>query len=88
MEITYDEFLEKFIPTHNFHRQDAAFDGKMYETYGSEYEHVKNNPEYAWTIVDSEEELYVVPGIRIVNRLGYFITEQLADFDIEEILID
>ena len=86
--LTYDKFLETYEPTHNFHRTDAPFDGKMYETFGVEYEHVKRNAEYAWTIVDSEEEMFVVPGIRFVNRFGYFVTTQKTDFTITEILID
>lgn len=86
--MTFDEFLKDFVPTYNFYRKDAPFDGTMFETFGTEYEHVKNNPEYAWTIVDNEGEYYLLPGIRIVNRIGYFVTEKTTDFNIEEILID
>ena len=87
-KLTYDEFFDKFIPVHNFHVKDAPFDGHMYETYGTELEHVKRHLDNVWTIIDSEGQLYVSPGYHFVNRFGYFITEKPTDFSVVDILID
>ncbi len=68
----WDTWAEKFKPKDNhFNGQ-----GKMYETYGEEYEYVKSiHPNFVWTLVDGDMSSYIVAGMAYVNRIGYYITE-------------
>jgi hypothetical protein len=51
-------------------------DGYLFETYGKEFEFVKiQNPSHVWTLVESDNKLYVCSGFHHVNRLGYFVTQ-------------
>ena len=77
MIITYEQFEETYKPQKNPFIQDSSYDGCMFETYGVELAHVKEQDiKNIWTLIDSENEnWYIVPGYSIVNRLGYFICE-------------
>lgn len=77
-KITEDQFWEQFKPVQNHLESNASFDGCMFETYGDELAYVskqlKNRT--VWTIVEGENDtLYYLSGYRVVNRLGFFITE-------------
>ncbi len=76
-QIEYDFFISHFKPIKNTIDTNAAFDGFMFETYGQEYELVKENieNETVWTILDDGEGgLFLGAGHSWVNRLGYIIT--------------
>jgi len=90
MNITFNEFLETYTLVDNFYASDRPFEGKMFETFGKELDFVKSkiNSNQVWTIIDSDGEWYVLPGFHIVNRLGYFVTEQVYNEELIEILID
>ena len=48
-----------------------------FETYDEELEFVQSqNPYSIWTLVCAEDEYYIVPGFRWVNRENYFVTEK------------
>lgn len=48
----------------------------MYETYGDELEFVRTQPDtHVWTFLQADDKHYVVSGYHLVNRLGYFVTE-------------
>lgn len=90
----FDDWQTAYRPIQNPHRDDhdAPFDGTMFETYGPEMEAVRAaDPACVWTLVDcgDDENLYVLSGLHLVNRLGYFITEQprTGEEDVE-ILVD
>ncbi len=75
--MNYDVFMETYKPQKNKVEPDSAFDGHMYETYGIEYNKVfKTEPLYVWTLIEEDGMLFIVPGLKFVNRLGYFITEK------------
>ena len=76
--MTYDEFLEKYKPVNNHLRLDSPFDNKMFETHDSELSFVKSNIKNGnvWTILENNDEMWVIPGMFYVNRIGYFITEE------------
>jgi hypothetical protein len=86
IELTDDDFYEKYTPEYNqilinntiYKPEDmCSFGGCMYETFDEEFDYVKNQPkENVWTIIDEEDELYIVSGLHIVNRLGYLITKE------------
>lgn len=76
----FEQWLTTYKPKLNHLDDNASFQdesgkGIMFETYGKEWEYVKNiNPEYVWTYGD-EDGSYIVSGRRFVNRLGYFVCE-------------
>lgn len=48
----------------------------VFETFGDEYEFVKNSPDNkVWTWVDGGDGTYILSGRHYVNRIGYFVTE-------------
>jgi len=78
--MTFDKWVETFQPIANTITPNAPFDGSMFETYGSDLAEVliwangKHRHLKVWTLVDGDEGQYVVDGYRIVNRVGYFLT--------------
>lgn len=86
--MTYEEFINTYIPRKNHLDINAAFDGCMYETYGDEDTFIRSSDKkHVWTIIDVNA-LYVVPGRHYVNRLGYLITENPWEEDNIEIEIE
>ena len=75
MTITYEIFEETYKPIKNPFVQDSSYDGYMFETYGVELAHVREQDnKNIWTIINCDnEEQYIVPGYAIVNRIGYLL---------------
>ena len=94
IRMSEDEFYEKYNPVKNHLDANAAFDGCMFETYGTEVEYVsafaKNeNKNKVWTIIEAEGNFYYLSGYHIVNRFGYLITEEAVPENEEyEVLLD
>jgi hypothetical protein len=88
LQLTDSDFYDKYHPEFNqillktsiYKPEDmCAFGGCMYETFDEEFDYVKNQPkENVWTIIDEEDELYIVSGLHIINRVGYLITKEPA----------
>lgn len=77
ISLTYPEWCANFRPIKNELCRGAPFDGFMFETYGGEVDFVRRQgPENIWTLVDADDELIILSGWHIVNRLGYFVTER------------
>jgi hypothetical protein len=80
VELTEDEWFEQFKPLPNLVNPNASFNdgehGYMFETYGAELDVVKaHDPNRIWTYCDGDNGgTYIFQGMRIVNRIGYFIT--------------
>ncbi|MDD5141017.1 MAG: hypothetical protein PHY43_12250 [Verrucomicrobiales bacterium] len=71
-----DEFEERYELLKNNFDKSAPYEGAWFETYGEEELFVRSaNPKQIWTIVDSDEGLWLIAGFHIVNRLGYLITQ-------------
>lgn len=80
----YEDWENWYSPIKNKIEPNAAFDGRMFETYGKEVAFVKEQPDNTiWTLIDVEDG-YLVPGYRFVDRLGYFICEIAFHFPQEE----
>lgn len=85
-QITMEDFDRTFVPINNhFADDDAIF---HFETYGKELEFVlSQDKNKIWTIVDSSinDNMYLISGYHLVNRVGYIITENPfgADEDYE-----
>jgi hypothetical protein len=68
---------EKFRPIKNHINPDSGWNGQMFETYGEELEFVlKQDPQNIWTWWDVDGGSELVAGYHLVNRIGYFITEE------------
>ena len=77
--MSYDDWFAKYKPVKNIIARNSegyGFEGCMFETFGEELNHVrKTNPKNVWTLLDNEGTWEISSGLRVVNRLGYFITE-------------
>jgi hypothetical protein len=91
-----EQFDEKFNLVDNHLDNNAAFDGKMFETYGEELAFVieMSKQNKVITIIEAggdevDDEGYVIPnmyytsGLHHVNRIGYLITEEPIEFEFE-----
>ena len=80
IELTEEEWFDTFKPLPNLIDPDASFSdgevGYMFETYGKELDFVKaQDPNRIWTYCDGDDiGTYIFQGMRIVNRIGYFVT--------------
>ena len=62
--ITYEQFEEQYKPIKNTLVEDSPYNGCMFETYGAELAHVREQDiKNIWTLIDAEnEEMFIVPG--------------------------
>ena len=85
IELTEEEWFDKFKPIPNHIDDNASFsdgdNGYMFETYGEELDFVKSHQSNRiWTYCDGDNSgTYIFQGMRIVNRIGYFVT--IVPFD-------
>jgi len=67
----------------------CSFGGCMYETYGEDVEYLKTIPnKRIWTIIDEGDEMFIIAGYHIVNRIGYFVTNEEWVDEFETYLVD
>lgn len=84
IEISEDAFAALFKPKANHLNANASFDwgdgyGTLFETYGEELSYVQaQSSENVWTLVSGDGGDFVVSGFHFVNRLGYFVTNNVA----------
>jgi hypothetical protein len=78
IEMDFDEWVAEYKPILNHIDNNASFGGLMFETYGDEYEFVKQSPEKnIWMYGDGDDGgSYIWSGWGFVNRIGYFITDK------------
>jgi len=81
IELTEEEWFDKFKPIPNHIDDNASFQtedgvGYMFETYDDELRFVQSQePNRIWTYCDGDNSgTYIFQGMRIVNRIGYFVT--------------
>lgn len=80
IELTEEGWFNTFKPIPNHIDPDASFSdgdqGYMFETYGAELDFIKaQEPNRIWTYCDGDDNgTYIFQGMRIVNRIGYFVT--------------
>ena len=84
--INEDQFEERFTMKKNHFYEDpndCSFNGCLFETYGEEREYVNDAitgpmKKHLWTIVEGDDgnTLYYVSGYHVVNRMGFFFTEE------------
>ena len=79
---TWEDIYEPIVNhmSNNASFQDEHGDGIMFETYGVELDYISTyDPNYVWTLISSDEKLYIRNGYHWVDRLGYFITRKPWD---------
>ena len=81
IELTEEEWFDTFKPIPNHIDDNASFQtedgvGYMFETYDDELRFVQSQePNRIWTYCDGDNSgTYIFQGMRIVNRIGYFVT--------------
>jgi hypothetical protein len=80
IELTEEEWFDTFKPIPNYLDDNASFNdgeqGYMFETYGEELDFIKaQEPNRIWTYCDNDfGGTSIFQGMRIVNRIGYFVT--------------
>ena len=94
LEISLDDFFDKYKPIENHLDDNRSFNGCMFETYGEELEFVKSqDPSTIWMYGDGDDGgTYIWSGWGFVNRIGYFITsipyEDDTDYQIQVLYDD
>ena len=86
IELTEEEWFDQFQPIPNHIDDNASFQteegvGYMFETYDDELRFVQSQePNRIWTYCDNDfGGTSIFQGMRIVNRIGYFVT--IVPFD-------
>lgn len=75
-ETDLDKWEENYKPIDNPINRSSGWDGKVFETYGKELEYILNqDPKKVWTWWDTDGGTEIVAGYHLVNRIGYFVTE-------------
>ena len=84
-QMTIEEWDEEFCPMVNPFDINASFSGTMFETFDVELGFVLGINSMAsqkvWTYVDGDGGTYIVDGYHLVNRIGYFITQNARQDD-------
>ncbi len=79
-QLNEDDFWEQYKPQLNHLDQHASFDGCLYETVGKELQHVFTTAQQSktiWTVIETESGgLVYAAGLRLINRIGFFITKK------------
>jgi hypothetical protein len=82
IELTLDTFIDRFQPLPNPVTPNAPYDfgnakGCLLETYGPDWEFLRTFDRHRiWTLIDNNAgDLFLLSGLRWVNRLGFIITE-------------
>lgn len=90
IEMSEDEWEEKYKPIKNHLNENATWNGWLYETFGEEIEFVMTQPDLKiWTLYEGDGGMCIVSGYHWVNRLGYFITEVAFDLNDEvQVIVD
>ena len=85
----FDQFLELYRPKLNHLDTNASVSGLAFETYGSEVEFVREQPQdVIWTCVETDnDEMILIPGFHHVNRMYYMITEKPWTDDTIEVVV-
>lgn len=66
-----DEWAEKYRPEENPYQPGS----NLFDTFGPEYDYVVSRPiRHVWTMLGDDEAI-ITPGVHVVNRIGFFVTE-------------
>ena len=80
--MTDEEWEEQFRPIKNHLATHGAGNGCGFETYGEEIEFVRQfaDKNRVWTVIEGDDgSAWICEGMRLVNRLWFFVTEEPYD---------
>jgi hypothetical protein len=73
--MTFDQWVAEYQPIKNPIDPNSSYDGCLFETYGPEWDFVRQQPLLKiWTLIETDEQMVICSGIHFVDRLGYFVT--------------
>lgn len=80
-DLAFDNWYDRYQPVTNHLNPNATFSGLLFETYGQDWDHVSHPDKrsHVWTLVEGDEGLYILSGLRYVNRIGFFITKNAPE---------
>ena len=85
--LTEEQFEEQFTRVENHIDDNAGWNGCMFETFNEELEYVKMMAEkgnHVWTLIEGDDDTWFISnGMRVVNKVGYFITREQWDCEID-----
>lgn len=72
-----DVFYEYFRPFRHAGAEFNIWGGHGLETFGADLEIVQSfDLDFVWTVLDGEDDQWIVPGFFRVNRVCYLLTER------------
>lgn len=77
MILEQEDFFRIYKPFKNHFYDNAEYNGCLFTT--SEFSYIEQIPnKHVWTLVsgDNSSEYYIIPGVHLINREGYFYTEE------------
>lgn len=74
INLSFDEFDEQYEVEDNPFNEDSQM-LTLDEEGEKEYLNSKNE-NHIWTVIYDDDETYIVPGIRVVNKVGFYITSK------------
>ena len=75
-EVALGDWETKYKPINNPINDSSGWNGQMFDIYGEELAYVLNqSPDKIWTWWDTDYGSEIVAGYHLVNRIGYFVTE-------------
>jgi hypothetical protein len=73
----FDDFEHRYSLRQNPYDPSAGLGGTLFAATGTEWETISKSPRATiWTLIESEDIWWISPGIHIVNRLGYLLTNE------------
>jgi hypothetical protein len=82
MEIEFSRWIELYKPKLDDMSNPIVIFPEAFDTIREE------DHEFVWTIVDGDDYQHILPGVRMVNRVGYIITEVRAHHDVSSAIKD
>ena len=78
-QMDWDQWIQDYRPI-----TDGNGEPTMFETYGKDLDTVlSTHPRYVWTYLEGDSGSVITQGYHLVNRLGYYITENPSEDDTE-----
>lgn len=76
IQLSLEEFEAQFELIENPFDKNTAWEGCAFETYGEEIEFVKhdNQKNKVWTVIEEDDERFIVSGMQHTNRLYFLIS--------------
>jgi len=75
--LKWETWVKRYQPVKNLIDTNASYDGMMFETFGEELAHVKEQDVHnVWTLIEEDDKRFLLNGWHFVNRLGYFVTKK------------